>query len=203
MDLEIGSSETAALEQQWSIKRVGDGVTEAVAEIQRPPPQRLAMVFGPNRQSAVLNSLLEGWQLHQPATMLARTLGTGRRQRGNRMIQNFERAAAGLTEYWSPKVVGEVNDQYVKVAKLKGTLVWHKHDDEDELFYVVRGSMVIEYADSRVTLDAGDFHIVPKGTLHNPIAEEECLIVLIEPKRTKHTGDVVIEKTKSIEQQLA
>ena len=107
-----------------------------------------------------------------------------------------------VDEYWSPRVVGEVNDQYIKVAKLKGTLAWHKHDDEDELFYVLRGRLVIEYEDDQVVLNEGDFHVVPKGTLHNPVAEEECWIALIETVTTRHTGDVVTDKTRSIEQQL-
>ena len=107
-----------------------------------------------------------------------------------------------VDEYWSPRVVGEVNDQYIKVAKLKGTLAWHKHDDEDELFYVLRGRLVIEYEDDQVVLEEGDFHVVPKGVMHNPVAEEECWIALIETVTTRHTGDVVTDKTKSIEQQL-
>lgn len=107
-----------------------------------------------------------------------------------------------VDEYWSPRVVGEVNDQYIKVAKLKGTLAWHQHDDEDELFYVLQGQLVIEYEDDQVVLNEGDFHVVPKGTMHNPVAEQECWIALIETVTTRHTGDVVTDKTKSIEQQL-
>ena len=107
-----------------------------------------------------------------------------------------------VDDYWSPRVVGEVNDQYVKVAKLKGKLAWHKHDDEDELFYVLKGRLVIEYEGGQVVLNDGDFHVVPKGTMHNPVAEDECWIALIESVTTQHTGDVVTDKTKSIEQQL-
>ena len=114
------------------------------------------------------------------------------------LLKELER----VDEYWSPRVVGRVNDQFVKVAKLKGTLTWHKHDDEDELFYILRGRLVIEYENDRVVLDEGDVHVVPKGTMHNPIAEEECWIALVESVATKHTGDVMIDKTKSIEQQL-
>ena len=104
--------------------------------------------------------------------------------------------------YWSPRIVGQVNDQYIKVAKLKGTLAWHKHDDEDELFYVLKGRLVIEYENDQFVVNEGDFHVVPRGTMHNPVAEEECWIALIETVTTKHTGDVVTDKTKSIEQQL-
>jgi mannose-6-phosphate isomerase-like protein (cupin superfamily) len=115
---------------------------------------------------------------------------------------NFLKQLEQVTEYWSPRVVGRVNDQFIKVAKLKGTLAWHRHDDEDELFYIVKGQLVIEYEDSQVELGEGDFHVVPKGVMHNPVAKEECWIALIEPVTTKHTGDVIIDKTKSIEEQL-
>jgi len=107
-----------------------------------------------------------------------------------------------VDDYWSPRVIGEVNDQYIKVAKLKGAFAWHKHDDEDELFYVLKGQLIIEYESDRVVLNQGDIHVVPKGTMHNPIAEDECWIALIETVTTKHTGDVVTDRTKSIEQQL-
>ncbi len=107
-----------------------------------------------------------------------------------------------VNDYWSPRVVGEVNDQYIKVAKLKGTFTWHQHDDEDELFYVLKGRLVIEYENDRVVLEDGDMHIVPRGTMHNPVADEECWIALIETVTTKHTGAVVTEQTKTIEQQL-
>jgi len=107
-----------------------------------------------------------------------------------------------VDDYWSPRIVGAVNDQYIKVAKVKGTFTWHKHDDEDELFYVLRGQLIIEYENDRVILNQGDLHVVPKGTLHNPIAEDECWIALIETVTTKHTGDEVTDRTRSIEQQL-
>ena len=115
---------------------------------------------------------------------------------------NFLKELEQVDDCWSPRVVGEVNDQYIKVAKLKGSFVWHKHDDEDELFYIVRGQLVIEYEDGHVTLNEGDFHIVPKGKMHNPVADEECWVALVETVSTKHTGDVIAEQTKSIEDQL-
>ena len=115
---------------------------------------------------------------------------------------NLRREAEALTEHWSPRVLGRVNDQYVKVAKLKGELVWHKHDEEDELFLILKGRLTIQYEDGEVTLGEGEFHIVPKGVMHNPVAEEECWIALIETVSTKHTGDVVHERTRSIEEQL-
>jgi mannose-6-phosphate isomerase-like protein (cupin superfamily) len=95
-----------------------------------------------------------------------------------------------------------VNDQYVKVAKLKGDLTWHKHDQEDELFYILKGDLVIEYQDRKVHLREGDFHVVPKGVMHNPVCDEECWVALVETVTTRHTGDVVIDKTKRIEDQL-
>jgi mannose-6-phosphate isomerase-like protein (cupin superfamily) len=116
---------------------------------------------------------------------------------------NLRERAAALTEYWSPRVVGQVNDQYIKVAKVIGDLAWHKHDAEDEMFLVLEGTLSIDYEDHTVVLEPGDFHVVPKGKIHNPHCEEECLIALIETITTKHTGEIVTEKTKSIESQIA
>ena len=118
------------------------------------------------------------------------------------MIGNFEASLADITEHWSPKVVGQVNDQYVKVAKLNGDFVWHKHEDEDEMFIIIKGQLRMEYEDHVVELNAGDFHIVPRNTLHNPVADEECWVALVEPVATKHTGDVITAQTKTIDQQL-
>lgn len=112
-------------------------------------------------------------------------------------------AVDGLTEHWTPRVVGRVNDQYVKVAKLLGELAWHKHDEEDELFLVLRGRLRIQFEGGRETvLDEGQFCIVPRGTMHNPIADDECGIALIETVTTKHTGDVHTPRTRSIAEQL-
>lgn len=109
-----------------------------------------------------------------------------------------------VTEHWSPRVVAQVNDQYVKVAKVHGQLVWHHHETQDELFYVVKGHLKIEYEGGRVVdLPAGSMHVVPRGVMHNPVAEQECWIVLIEPVDTLHTGDAYSPLTKSVEQQLA
>ena len=116
---------------------------------------------------------------------------------------NIGAALDTVAQTWSPKVVGHVNDQYVKVAKLHGDLMWHKHDDEDELFWVVKGRLKIELeGQDPVQLGAGEFFVVPKGVMHNPVAADECWIVLIETVSTKHTGDTVTERTRSIEQQL-
>ena len=116
---------------------------------------------------------------------------------------NFLQALDQITEHWSPRVVGRVNDQYVKVAKVRGQLAWHKHDSEDEMFLVVYGRLVLQFEDKEVVLNPGDFYVVPKGTMHNPVAEEECGIVLIETVTTRHTGDVDTPLTKSIAEQLS
>ncbi|VXC69927.1 Cupin [Burkholderia sp. 8Y] len=116
---------------------------------------------------------------------------------------DLEASFGDVHEYWSPRVVAQVNDQYVKVAKVRGQLAWHDHANEDELFFIVRGNLKIEYEGGRaVHLPAGSLHVVPRGTLHNPVADEECWIVLIEPVQTKHTGDVQSPLTRTIEEQL-
>jgi mannose-6-phosphate isomerase-like protein (cupin superfamily) len=117
-------------------------------------------------------------------------------------VVKLEKAAADLTEYWSPRVVGEVDDSYVKVAKVKGTLAWHTHEHEDEMFLVLKGQLRIEMEHENVELREGEMFVVPKGTRHNPVADEECHVLLIERKSTAHTGDVVTEKTRSIDEQL-
>ncbi|MCJ7558540.1 MAG: cupin domain-containing protein [Gammaproteobacteria bacterium] len=110
--------------------------------------------------------------------------------------------AASLTELWSPRVVAELDGSYVKVAKIQGTLTWHSHDDEDELFYVLKGSLRIEMEAETIDLAEGQFYVVPRGVRHNPVAEHECLIMLIERKSTRHTGNEVTPGTRSIEEQL-
>lgn len=112
---------------------------------------------------------------------------------------NLEEKFNLFEEYWSPKIVGEMNGQFVKLAKLKGEFVWHNHENEDELFLVQKGSLTIRMRDKNVTLKEGEFFIVPKGVEHSPIAEEECHVILIEPKETAHTGKVKHELTKEIQ----
>ena len=120
------------------------------------------------------------------------------------MISNIDKEFAEIKDYWSPRIVADVNNQSVKLAKLKGEFVWHDHQDEDELFFIVRGSVTIQYRDrDDAVLTAGDMHVVPKGIAHNPIADEECWVMLFEPAETKHTGDVVVEGTKSAAEQRA
>ncbi|MED1957479.1 cupin domain-containing protein [Brevibacillus formosus] len=98
-------------------------------------------------------------------------------------------------EYWSPKIAGEINDSYVKLAKFKGEFVWHQHENEDEMFLVVKGKLLIKFRDKDVWLNEGEFLIVPKGVEHMPVAEEEVHVLLLEPKTTLNTGDQVNEKT--------
>ncbi len=111
-------------------------------------------------------------------------------------------AAESLTEQWSPRVVARINDQYVKVARVQGDFVWHAHEHEDEAFLVLAGQLRILFEDGQVTLGPGDLHVVPKGVRHKPEADEECLIALIEPVATLHTGDVVDQRTRTIDEQL-
>jgi aspartate racemase len=110
--------------------------------------------------------------------------------------------AASLTELWSPRVVAEVDDAYVKVAKVHGSLAWHSHDNEDELFFVLNGHLRIEMDDHAVELDEGELYVVPKGVRHNPVAEQECRVMLIERKSTLHTGNTTTGKTRSLAEQL-
>ena len=102
-----------------------------------------------------------------------------------------------FSETWTPKIIGELNNQYVKICKLKGDFVWHSHKDEDELFHVIKGKLKMQYRDKSVEVLPGEIIIVPKGVEHCPSAEEETWILLFEPISTKHTGDVVSEITKN------
>lgn len=100
-----------------------------------------------------------------------------------------------FNEHWSPKIVGEVNDAYVKLAKLKGEFFWHTHDNEDEMFLVVKGQLLLKFRDKDILLKEGEFMIVPRGVEHLPVAEEEVYVMLIEPKDTLNTGNVKNERT--------
>lgn len=98
-------------------------------------------------------------------------------------------------EQWSPKIVGQLNGQLVKLVKFKGPFVWHHHDDEDELFYVVKGSFNMEFEDETITINQGEFIIVPRGVEHRPNAAEECEVMLFEPASTLNTGNIENERT--------
>jgi len=102
-----------------------------------------------------------------------------------------------ITEYWTPKIIGELNGQYVKLAKVKGEFVWHHHAEEDELFHVIRGTLYVDFRDHTTTVKDGELIIVPRGVEHRPRTEddEEVWLLLFEPKATKHTGEVQDERT--------
>jgi mannose-6-phosphate isomerase-like protein (cupin superfamily) len=100
-----------------------------------------------------------------------------------------------FSDYFSPKIVGELNGQQVKLVKFKGPFVWHHHDHEDELFYVVKGSFDMEFRDKTVTLSEGEFIIIPRGVEHRPYAADEVEIMLFEPASTLNTGNVINERT--------
>ena len=108
---------------------------------------------------------------------------------------NLAQKLALVQEHWSPKIVGELNENYLKVVKVQGEFVWHKHDDADELFLALNGRLVIQLRDQEITLDEGEFVVVPKGVEHRPVAEHEAHVLLIEPKTVVNTGDVSDERT--------
>ncbi len=100
-----------------------------------------------------------------------------------------------FTEQWSPRVIAELNDYQVKLAKLEGDFVWHRHDDTDELFFVVEGELTIEFRDRTAVLGAGELIVVPRGVEHRPRAESECRVMIIEPRGVRNTGDAGGERT--------
>ena len=102
-----------------------------------------------------------------------------------------------FSDYYNPRIVGELNNQQVKLAKLKGEFVWHKHGAEDELFLVIKGTLKMEYRDKIIEINEGEFIIVPHGVEHKPVADEEVHILLFEPATTLNTGDVVNELTRT------
>ena len=108
---------------------------------------------------------------------------------------NLAQKFSMFNEYWSPKIVGEINDSHVKLVKLKGEFVWHHHEAEDELFLVVKGKLLIKLRDQDILLEEGEFVIIPRGVEHLPVAEEEAQVLLLEPKTTLNTGNVDNERT--------
>jgi len=103
---------------------------------------------------------------------------------------NVKEKLKKFEQLWNPKIIGEMNELYIKVAKLKGEFVWHHHDNEDELFYVVKGSFDMHLRDKIITVNAGEFLIMPKGVEHKPVATEEVEIMLFEPATTLNTGNI-------------
>jgi len=110
-------------------------------------------------------------------------------------VINIQEKFKLFSDFWSPKKVAELNGQQILLAKLKGAFVFHKHDDEDELFMVIKGSLDIEFRDKTITLNEGEFYIIPKGVAHKPIAQEEVHVLLFEPLDIKHTGNVMAAVT--------
>ena len=108
---------------------------------------------------------------------------------------NLAAKLARFSEHWSPKIVGELNGQHVKLAKLKGEFVWHHHDDEDELFLVIKGRLRMELRSGDITIEEGEFLVVPRGVEHRPVADEEVHVLLFEPASTLNTGNVSNERT--------
>jgi len=101
-----------------------------------------------------------------------------------------------FNDHWNPRIVGELNGQHVKLVKFKGEFVWHKHDDEDEMFYVLEGKFNMEFRDKTVELNQNEFLVVPKGVEHRPVAHEEVSVMLFEPATTLNTGDTIGELTR-------
>lgn len=118
-------------------------------------------------------------------------------------IINIQKEAVKLKDYFSPKIISKVNNEYVKLAKIKGEdIPWHNHENEDELFYIINGNLLMEIENQpSFTMKTGDLYVVPRGINHRVSSSEDCLIMLIETKSTKHTGDVITPITKSIDNQ--
>lgn len=110
---------------------------------------------------------------------------------------NISEKLSLFNDLWSPKIVGDLNDTYIKLVKLKGEFVWHKHENEDEMFLVIKGRLEIKMRDRNIILTEGEFFVIPKNTDHLPIAEEEVHVLLIEPKNTLNTGNINNERTVS------
>ena len=108
---------------------------------------------------------------------------------------NLAQKFSMFNDFWSPKIVGELNDSHVKLVKFKGEFVWHHHETEDELFLVVKGSLQIKLRDQDIFLEEGEFVIIPRGVEHLPIAKDEVHVLLLEPKTTLNTGNVGNERT--------
>jgi mannose-6-phosphate isomerase-like protein (cupin superfamily) len=110
-------------------------------------------------------------------------------------VWNVEQKFDLFSDYWTPKIAAELNDSYIKLAKFKGEFVWHHHENQDELFLVTKGQLLIRLRDGDVRIGPGEFVVIPRGVEHMPVAEDEVHVILIEPKTTLNTGNVVGEKT--------
>ncbi len=110
---------------------------------------------------------------------------------------NIEEKLKLINDHWNPRIAGELNGQQIKLAKFKGEFIWHRHDNEDEMFLVLKGCFRMELRDRTIELKEGEFIIIPKGTEHKPVADEEVSIMLFEPAETLNTGQIVNELTKT------
>ena len=110
---------------------------------------------------------------------------------------NLKSKLESFDDYWNPRIVGELNGQHVKIAKLKGEFVWHHHDEEDELFLVLEGRLTMRFRDRTVQLDPGEVLVVPRGVEHLPVAEDEVHVLMFEPASTLNTGNVTNERTRA------
>jgi len=115
---------------------------------------------------------------------------------------NIKEKLSLFQDYWNPRIVGELNGQFVKLAKLKGEFVWHKHDDEDEMFFILKGALRMEFRDRIIEVREGELLIVPRGVEHRSVAEREVAIMLVEPKSTLNTGDTKSELTRNTLDQI-
>ena len=106
---------------------------------------------------------------------------------------NLLKKFSQFNDQWSPKIIAECNGQLIKLAKIEGEFVWHNHPDEDEVFFIVKGKLLLKFRDKDVHLKEGELYVVPKGVDHFPVADQECWVMLIEPKGTKHTGETDFE----------
>jgi mannose-6-phosphate isomerase-like protein (cupin superfamily) len=114
---------------------------------------------------------------------------------------NLIRKFSTFDEQWSPKIIATANGQLIKLAKIEGEFVWHNHAHEDEVFFIVKGKLLLRFRDKDIHLKEGELYIVPKGVDHLPIADQECWVMLIEPKGTKHTGDTNFDRSIEEEDQ--
>lgn len=115
---------------------------------------------------------------------------------------NINEKLSTFSEYWSPKIVGGLNESYVKLAKLKGEFVWHMHENEDEMFLVIKGRLIIKLRTEDIILNEGEFFIIPRGIEHMPVAEDEVHVMLLEPKTTLNTGNVKNERTVEVLEEI-
>jgi mannose-6-phosphate isomerase-like protein (cupin superfamily) len=109
---------------------------------------------------------------------------------------NIQEKLASFSDYWNPRIVGELNGQHVKATKLKGEFIWHHHDLEDEMFLVIKGKLKMEFREKTVEVNPGEFIIVPRGVEHRPVADQEVELLLFEPASTLNTGNVENERTR-------